>query len=568
MKNQENKNKYILYVRKSSEAEDKQIQSIPDQIRELEALAARLGLEVIDTYDEARSAKAPGRPKFTEMVERISRGDANGIIAWKLNRLARNPVDGGTISWMLQQGVIQHIQTYERGYYPTDNALLMAVELGIANQYLRDLSTDTKRGIRTRENEKGYPNGVAPMGYLNDMAKEPGDRGWLVDQARFELVKQLLCHFESGQFSIRQIVRIANDEMGLRTPVHKKQGGKKLVLSYVAGVLLRNPVYAGFFFVKDGTRRELNKEIPRAISEEQYWHNQKILRSKGRPRPSINQDLFPYKSVSVCGGCPGTVIAENKFQLICSECKKKFAYPKKTHCPSCGIAIEKMEKPKYLFYTFYHCNKNSHQPKCIEGSVEEKGIDTYLAAHFKEKLAISEELAGWCVRNLDLLEVSDKKDEYEKKESLQKTLEKKMNEDRELTLMRARSLLTDEDMLRARVPLKAEIETLQQGLAALGSVDPKKLEKARRAFNLAVGIEKVFENGSPQAKKEALMETGSNLTLKDKKPSVEHADLYSAIINGLLTAKAENPAFEPRNSEADKDETDTFVSVRPTLLPG
>ena len=101
-----------------------------------------------------------------------------------------------------------------------------------------------------------------------------------------------------------------------------------------------------------------------------------------------------------------------------------------------------------------------------------------------------------------------------------------------------------------------------------GSVDPHKLEKARRAFNLAVGIEKVFENGSPQAKKEALIETGSNLTLKDKKTSIQHIDLYSAIIDGLLTAKAENPAFEPTKCEADKDETETFASVRPTLLRG
>ena len=100
------------------------------------------------------------------MIERITKGEASGIIAWKVNRLARNPVDGGTISWMLQQGVVKHIQTYGRSYYPEDNVLMMAVELGMANQYVRDLSIDTKRGIRTRE-ESGLPNGVASIGFLN-----------------------------------------------------------------------------------------------------------------------------------------------------------------------------------------------------------------------------------------------------------------------------------------------------------------------------------------------------------------------------------------------------------------
>lgn len=78
----------------------------------------------------------------------------------------------------------------------------------------------------------------------------------------------------------------------------------------------------------------------------------------------------------------------------------------------------------------------------------------------------------------------------------------------------------------------------------------------------------MFEGKDLEAKKVDLLETGSNLTLKDRKPCIDHTELYSAIINGLLTAKSENPAFEPSNSEADKDKTDTFVSVCPALLRG
>ena len=48
------------------------------------------------------------------MINRISQGEANGILTWKLNRLARNPVEGGQISWMLQNQMIKHIQKTNR----------------------------------------------------------------------------------------------------------------------------------------------------------------------------------------------------------------------------------------------------------------------------------------------------------------------------------------------------------------------------------------------------------------------------------------------------------------------
>lgn len=49
------------------------------------------------------SAKAPGRPVFNEMMQRLYRGEAAGIICWKLDRLARNSVDGGAIIWAIKQ---------------------------------------------------------------------------------------------------------------------------------------------------------------------------------------------------------------------------------------------------------------------------------------------------------------------------------------------------------------------------------------------------------------------------------------------------------------------------------
>ena len=141
---------YFLYARKSTDVEDKQVLSIEAQLNELRSLAKRESLAIAAEFVEKQSAKKPGRPIFNDMLRRIIAGEAQGIVCWKIDRLARNPVDGGQISWLLQQSVIQHIQTHDRSFLPADNVLMMSVELGMANQYIRDLSANTKRGLREK----------------------------------------------------------------------------------------------------------------------------------------------------------------------------------------------------------------------------------------------------------------------------------------------------------------------------------------------------------------------------------------------------------------------------------
>ncbi len=147
-------------------------------------------LNILEILEEEQSAKAPGRPIFSQMIERIHNGDARGIICWKLDRLARNPIDGGTISWMLQQSVIKHIQTYQRSYYPTDNVLMMNLEFGMANQFILDLSTNTKRGQRNKIKEGWLPH-KPTLGYLSNKHDLPHLPPIYQDPERFSLMRKL-----------------------------------------------------------------------------------------------------------------------------------------------------------------------------------------------------------------------------------------------------------------------------------------------------------------------------------------------------------------------------------------
>ena len=85
MNNDYSKIKYFIYARKSQEGEERQVQSIPDQLREDEATAKRYGIKVLDVLTEEGSAKEPNkRPIFDKMLERIKKGEAAALFAGTL----------------------------------------------------------------------------------------------------------------------------------------------------------------------------------------------------------------------------------------------------------------------------------------------------------------------------------------------------------------------------------------------------------------------------------------------------------------------------------------------------
>ena len=216
---------YILYARKSSESKEKQIPSIDSQIKELTAIAQRLNLNVVSILTEEKSAKEPGnRPIFSKLMTMITQGKANGILCWKLDRLARNPVDGGSICWALQSSVIQTIQTCSNTHYPTDNMLPIQIEFGMANQFILDLSVNTKRGMRARVSDGWFPH-KPPIGYLNNKHDLPDFKPIYKDPVKFRIVKDLWTILVQKRCTIKELHKIAR-EKGLKMPK-----GKPLSLS-------------------------------------------------------------------------------------------------------------------------------------------------------------------------------------------------------------------------------------------------------------------------------------------------------------------------------------------------
>ena len=101
---------YILYARKSTDDEDRQLLSIEAQITELREFALKESLSIHTELIEAKTAKDPGRPLFNSMLQSLEAQEADGILAWHPDRLARNSVDGGKIIYLLDKGVIKDLK--------------------------------------------------------------------------------------------------------------------------------------------------------------------------------------------------------------------------------------------------------------------------------------------------------------------------------------------------------------------------------------------------------------------------------------------------------------------------
>jgi len=288
--------KFFIYCRKSTEDEDRQMLSIDAQLSELNSIACQNGLTLGETFEESKSAKGPGRPVFNEMIRRIERGEANAILTWKLDRLARNFDDGGKIIGLLQRGVIQEIRSFEKSYLPSDNVLMIAVELGMANQYVRDLSVNICRGIREKV-RRGIYFGKAPLGYFN----EPKLRTVEPHPEVFPKLKRVLEQFATGRYSLTAIQK-EMAAVGMLGNLSKKP----LPLSSI-GNLLRNPFYYGVFFHKGEMHQGVH--IP-MVSKQTFDEVQEALVAVAKPRKRRGDKGFRFLNFATCGSCGYCITAE------------------------------------------------------------------------------------------------------------------------------------------------------------------------------------------------------------------------------------------------------------------
>jgi site-specific DNA recombinase len=544
---------YFIYCRKSTEAEDRQVLSIESQIRELEQLAAKLNLPIAEILTESKSAKEPGRPVFNQMMQRLYRGEAAGILCWKLDRLARNPVDGGAIIWAIKQHGIRVMTSAQSYAREDDNIILMYIEFGMAQKYVDDLSKNVKRGLKTKTENGWYP-GVAPAGYLNHTDQRTGENTLIKDPERFPLIRRMWDLMLTGHYTPPRILELASREWGFRTRPTRKMGGAPLSRSNLYKIFTK-PFYCGRFEYPKSSGRWYRGRHEPMVTEAEFDRVQTLLGRYGNPRPRSHFE-FPFTGLIRCGECGRKVTAEEKHQLVCSHCQFKFAYRSRDACPKCATPIEKMMNPVFRQYTYYHCSK-SWRPTCHQKAVSAQELEKQIEEHLR-RIQISKRFKDWALRYLHELHERECAARNDILQTQQKAFADCVRRIDNLVRLKTSpgnadgSLLSDVEYGRQRLALLKEKSVLEELLRDTGDRVQKWLVLAEQTFEFAGTVRTRFAKGDTGTKKEILTTIGSNLVLKDKMLSIEARKPFSLLETSPTPSGSEFDLIEPRNILATK----------------
>ncbi len=515
-------NKFVIYARKSTESEDRQVLSIDSQINELRAVAARHGIEVAYVLHESMSAKAPGRPIFNKLMEDVEAGKVAGILCWKLDRLARNPVDGGRIIWCIKSNNLR-IFTPSQGYSAEeDNTILMYVEFGMAQKYIDDLGKNVRRGNKTKL-EMGWLPGNAPLGYINKL----DDHTIIPDSERFDLVRKMWDLLLTGAYSPQRIREVANKEWGFRSRKTKRMGGKPIAQSSIYR-LFKNPFYYGVINrLSEGTRGHHHGSHQPMITEEEFWQAQRIL---GNPAPRPQTKEFAFTGLMRCGEC------------------------------DCMITAEEKVKKSGLRYIYYRCTKKKENIACSQKCSTVKQIEAQISETLNN-ISIPQSFVSWAIEQLQDVNQMESGDRTQIYITLQKTYNEVQAKLDRLLDLRLRDLITDEEFSKQKTHLLAEQSQLKEKMGDTEQRAENWMQKVEEAFDFAVHATYWFENGTLEEKRKVMTRLGSNFVLKDGKLNIQLGKMWELFAKAHDQLQRDIERLEPPNNGLHKEKITDFSSV-------
>lgn len=357
---------YLGYARKSSESEDRQMESIPAQLEELNKIAISKDITIHKIFHESGSAKAPGRKEFNKMVSLIDSKEIAGLVCWDLSRLFRNSMDEGKIRWLVDTGKIAQIITPHKTYSKDDSSLIMAVEGGKNQAFIQDLRRNTKRGLR-RKLEKGMYPALAPPGYVNDIHLKQGEKTISPHPVYFEVLREIFNLALTGDYSVQKLYEKA-EKLGIKNskgnPISKTQMYR----------VLTNPFYTGEFEYSGQTYQGIHKQL---ITTEEYEIIQSHL--KNRSKPKGQEYVWALTGLVKCSACGRQITAEQHTKksglVFCYyKCTGKYRYK----CPSPYVPTEKLEQMAHDYL-----GKIKLSPRFVEWAIKvlKRATDEEREAH-------------------------------------------------------------------------------------------------------------------------------------------------------------------------------------------
>lgn len=465
----------FLYARKSTESEDRQIQSIDDQQRLAKTMVQTLGYQLVDVEGESRSARFAGkRPGFNRMLQALENGEADGIITWHPDRLARNAVDGGWILDLLDRGKIKYLH-FASGYYfenTPEGKFMLGLIFSQAKYQIDKLSKDVLRGMTTKREFGHYPH-RAGEGYVNNLAEKTIE----LDPERAPLLRRAFELILQETMKPSEVLKVLNEQWGYRTKKTKRSGGQPVSRTSFYD-MLSNTFYYGICREKDLEYR--GAHIP-LLTQEEFDRIQVIL---GKPEKARQR-------------------------------RHEVAFTGLIRCGQCGCMVTATIAKGH---TYYHCS--NHKGICNRRGVREEALLAQiqeLLDHIRIPESLEPHLRELVKRHFD--EVYGH--QHEVSDTQHKAIAEARRQIQNLVGMRLRELLSDEEYLKEKTRLSDELARLQREVTICTMEMERAVETVENVIAYAAWARETFDHGSGQDRHRLLEMLGSKFVLTGGKLLLE-----------------------------------------------
>ena len=501
--------KFFIYARKSTDSEDRQIRSIGDQISELQELAKKENLEIVDTIVEKQTAKKPGRLLFAEMLKRIEAGEAVGILAWHPDRLARNSVDGGQIIYLVDTGVIQELKFPTFWFDPTPQGkFMLSIAFGQSKYYIDNLSENIKRGHRQKLKNGLWPQ-MAPLGYLNN--KET--KMIYVDKEKSPFIKKAFEAYATGNHTLKNLREIING-LGL---VGKK--GKMLSVSNFQ-YFLQSPFYYGV--LRYGGEFYEGKHKP-IISKKLFDKVQEVMKRKSKPQKVETMKFFLYRGFFHCGECGFTITADKKIKKSGKE------------------------------YIYYYCTKKNPHHKCTQNVfTREEKISSQIKSEL-QKVSLPDDCADWMIKELKTERIQSSKSSDFFVQKLEKELSKLDEKLEKLMNAYLESVLNIKEYQKAKNVLINQKQVLKDKLNAFEQKSNNRFELADKFIKDSKQAKIIVSKENPEGIRDFLKKIGSNFQIQNQNISFSPRGAWQIVAKSALSASPAGEATAPQVRKTSKN---------------
>lgn len=491
------KDKYIVYARKSTESEDRQVTSIEEQLKILKDKAREKGLKILTIFSEAKSAKKPGRVEFNKMIDLVmKRKDIKGIICWKLNRLSRNPKDEGQIRQLLSDGTIEEIFTPEKIFVEADSDFVMAIEGAQSQRFISDLRKDSVRGSNSKI-ERGWAPILAPVGYKNETFERQGEKTISPHPQYFFLTRKLFELALTGNYSVPMLVKEAK-KLGIKNS-RGNYPSKTQMIKY-----LHNPFYTGRFVYGGQLYSGKHKAM---LNDDEFELLQAVLLQRAKPQ-KIHEDSPFSKTIS---------------------------------CGECGRSITYEDKVKKSGWTgqYYRCTKwNQEKIKCSQPCLRKEAFEEQVT-EFLGTLKVSDRLIEWTMKKLNA--INDKETmlrKIQRSNAIKNYSDSQKQADNLIKLKLSPNnmndeLLDDVEFADQKRKINLETQTFKNTVDNLEDQMDEWIDASQRCLEFAKVAQHKWLTGTAEDKRTILNAVGSKITMKDKILSITAREPFLLIQNAV-----------------------------------